>query len=120
MTVNDATKKLVRQRAKFLCEYCHSSEEASAALFSIDRKFGIQAPLFYDGFILSWISISISVLSLSCQPGIVINCSLIPGLSLRQIGSLANGLSLIKPSLCFFWNVITSNITYWYTNRVAL
>ncbi|MDZ8035015.1 HNH endonuclease [Nostoc sp. DedSLP04] len=37
MTVNDATKKLVRQRAKFLCEYCHSSEEASAALFSIDH-----------------------------------------------------------------------------------
>jgi HNH endonuclease len=37
MTVNDAIKKLVRQRAKFLCEYCHSSEEASAALFSIDH-----------------------------------------------------------------------------------
>ncbi|WP_442942756.1 HNH endonuclease [Nostoc sp.] len=37
MTVNDATKKLVKQRAKFLCEYCHSSEEASAALFSIDH-----------------------------------------------------------------------------------
>jgi len=37
MTVNDATKKLVRQRAKFLCEYCHSSEEASAALFPVDH-----------------------------------------------------------------------------------
>ena len=37
MTVNDFTKKLVRERAKFLCEYCHSSEEASAALFSIDH-----------------------------------------------------------------------------------
>ncbi|MBW4674777.1 MAG: HNH endonuclease [Desmonostoc geniculatum HA4340-LM1] len=37
MTVNDATKKFVRERAKFLCEYCHSSEEASAALFSIDH-----------------------------------------------------------------------------------
>ncbi len=37
MTVNEATKKLVRQRAKFLCEYCHSSEQASAALFSIDH-----------------------------------------------------------------------------------
>ncbi|HEY9802126.1 MAG TPA: HNH endonuclease [Leptolyngbyaceae cyanobacterium] len=37
MKVNDAIKKLVRQRAKFLCEYCHSSEEASAALFSIDH-----------------------------------------------------------------------------------
>jgi 5-methylcytosine-specific restriction endonuclease McrA len=31
MTVNDATRKLVRERAKFLCEYCHSLEEASAA-----------------------------------------------------------------------------------------
>ncbi len=37
MTVNDATRKLVRERAKFLCEYCHSLEEASAALFSIDH-----------------------------------------------------------------------------------
>ncbi|BAT51503.1 HNH endonuclease domain protein [Nostoc sp. NIES-3756] len=37
MTVNHAIKKIVRQRAKFLCEYCHSSEEASAALFSIDH-----------------------------------------------------------------------------------
>lgn len=36
MTVNEATKKLVRQRAKFVCEYCHSSE-ASAALFAIDH-----------------------------------------------------------------------------------
>ncbi|MEC4816245.1 MAG: HNH endonuclease signature motif containing protein [Scytonema sp. PMC 1069.18] len=37
MTVNAATKKLVRERAKFLCEYCHSSEEASTALFAIDH-----------------------------------------------------------------------------------
>jgi hypothetical protein len=37
MTVNDATRKLVRERAKFLCEYCHSLEEASAALFAIDH-----------------------------------------------------------------------------------
>ncbi|MEH1787380.1 MAG: hypothetical protein V7L23_17815 [Nostoc sp.] len=79
-----------------------------AEIFEFDRKFGIQAPSFYDGFIFSWISISINVLSLSCQPGMVINCSLIPGLSLRQIGSLASGLSLIKPSLCFFWNVIVT------------
>ena len=35
MTVNETTKKLVRERAKFLCEYCHSLEEASA-LFAID------------------------------------------------------------------------------------
>lgn len=37
MTVNDATRKLVRERAKLLCEYCHSLEEASAALFAIDH-----------------------------------------------------------------------------------
>lgn len=37
MTVNHAIKKIVRQRAKFLCKYCHSSEEASADLFSIDH-----------------------------------------------------------------------------------
>ena len=37
MKVNDATRKLVRERAKFLCEYCHSLEEASASLFSIDH-----------------------------------------------------------------------------------
>ena len=37
MTVNDATRKLIRERAKYLCEYCHSSEEASAALFAIDH-----------------------------------------------------------------------------------
>jgi 5-methylcytosine-specific restriction endonuclease McrA len=37
MRVNDATRKLIRERAKYLCEYCHSSEEASAALFSIDH-----------------------------------------------------------------------------------
>ncbi|MGA1621510.1 MAG: HNH endonuclease [Synechocystis sp.] len=27
----------VRERANFLCEYCHSPEEASAALFEIDH-----------------------------------------------------------------------------------
>jgi 5-methylcytosine-specific restriction endonuclease McrA len=37
MTVNDATRKLVPERAKYLCEYCHSSEEATAALFAIDH-----------------------------------------------------------------------------------
>jgi hypothetical protein len=30
-------RQLVRERAKFLCEYCHSTEEASAALFDIDH-----------------------------------------------------------------------------------
>jgi len=37
MTVKETTKKLVRERAKFFCEYCHSLEEASAALFAIDH-----------------------------------------------------------------------------------
>jgi HNH endonuclease len=37
MTINDQIRKLVRERAKCLCEYCHSSEEASAAKFAIDH-----------------------------------------------------------------------------------
>ena len=37
MMVNDSTRKSVRERAKRLCEYCHSQEEASAALFAIDH-----------------------------------------------------------------------------------
>ena len=37
MTINDETRKLVQSRAKHLCEYCHSSEEASAAQFEIDH-----------------------------------------------------------------------------------
>lgn len=37
MTISDQTRQLVRRRANYLCEYCHSSEEASAALFSIDH-----------------------------------------------------------------------------------
>ena len=37
MTINEATRKSVRKRAKFWCEYCHSLEEASAAVFSIDH-----------------------------------------------------------------------------------
>jgi 5-methylcytosine-specific restriction endonuclease McrA len=37
MSVNEATRKLVRERAKYLCEYCHSSEDASAAQFAIDH-----------------------------------------------------------------------------------
>jgi len=35
MTVNDVTRKLVRERAKYFCKYCHSLEEASAAVFAI-------------------------------------------------------------------------------------
>ena len=37
MTVNNQTRKLVREKAQYLCEYCHSSEEASAAPFAIDH-----------------------------------------------------------------------------------
>lgn len=37
MTIGDATRKRVRERANYLCKYCHSSEEASAAQFAIDH-----------------------------------------------------------------------------------
>ncbi|MBD2580165.1 HNH endonuclease [Oscillatoria sp. FACHB-1406] len=37
MTVSSASRQRIRQRAAFLCEYCHSSEEASASLFTIDH-----------------------------------------------------------------------------------
>lgn len=37
MTVNNITRQLVRERAKFLCEYCHSPEWSSADLFTLDH-----------------------------------------------------------------------------------
>jgi HNH endonuclease len=37
MSVPPQTRHRVRQRANFLCEYCHSSEEASTALFTLDH-----------------------------------------------------------------------------------
>ncbi|WP_228061538.1 HNH endonuclease [[Phormidium] sp. LEGE 05292] len=37
MTISNNTRQLVRERANYLCEYCHSLEEASAAQFAIDR-----------------------------------------------------------------------------------
>jgi hypothetical protein len=37
MTISPANRQLIRQRANFLCEYCHSSEEASASLFTFDH-----------------------------------------------------------------------------------
>ncbi|MEQ8971548.1 MAG: HNH endonuclease signature motif containing protein [Coleofasciculus sp. C1-SOL-03] len=37
MTLNDNVRRQVRERANYLCEYCHSSEEASAANFAIDH-----------------------------------------------------------------------------------
>ena len=37
MTISTASRQRIRQRANFLCEYCHSSEEASASLFTFDH-----------------------------------------------------------------------------------
>jgi HNH endonuclease len=37
MTISNAVRQLVRERARCLCEYCHSSEESSAAQFAIDH-----------------------------------------------------------------------------------
>jgi hypothetical protein len=37
MVISRVTRQLVRQRANFLCEYCHSSEEGSTALFTFDH-----------------------------------------------------------------------------------
>lgn len=35
--IDSAIRQQVRARADYLCEYCHSSEDASAALFEIDH-----------------------------------------------------------------------------------
>ena len=35
--VSKEIRRQVRERAKYLCEYCHSSEDASAARFEIDH-----------------------------------------------------------------------------------
>lgn len=37
MSINRAIQGLVRERTRFLCEYCHSSKEAGAAQFEIDH-----------------------------------------------------------------------------------
>jgi HNH endonuclease len=37
MTLSEAVRRKVRERACFLCEYCHSLEETSAAPFEIDH-----------------------------------------------------------------------------------
>jgi HNH endonuclease len=36
MSISAASRLRIRQRANFLCEYCHSSEEASTSLFTLD------------------------------------------------------------------------------------
>jgi HNH endonuclease len=37
MSISTASRLRIRQRANFLCEYCHSSEEASTSLFTLDH-----------------------------------------------------------------------------------
>jgi len=37
MVISKEIRQQVRKRAKYLCEYCHSSEEASTARFEIDH-----------------------------------------------------------------------------------
>ena len=37
MTIDKIIRQLVRERAKFLCEYCHSPEWSSADLFTLDH-----------------------------------------------------------------------------------
>jgi 5-methylcytosine-specific restriction endonuclease McrA len=37
MSINEAIRQAVRERAQYLCEYCHSSEEVSAAQFAVDH-----------------------------------------------------------------------------------
>ncbi len=37
MPISEATKQSVRERAKYLCEYCHSLELLSANRFTIDH-----------------------------------------------------------------------------------
>ena len=37
MTINELTRQLVRERANYLCEYCHSPEKISSSRFTIDH-----------------------------------------------------------------------------------
>jgi 5-methylcytosine-specific restriction endonuclease McrA len=37
MSISVTSRLRIRQRAGFLCEYCHSSEEASTSLFTLDH-----------------------------------------------------------------------------------
>jgi HNH endonuclease len=37
VTINKVLRQLVRKRAKFLCEYCHSPEWSSADLFTLEH-----------------------------------------------------------------------------------
>jgi hypothetical protein len=35
--INERTRQLIRERAKYLCEYCHSPERSSSDIFTIDH-----------------------------------------------------------------------------------
>lgn len=37
MPINEATRQTVRERANYLCEYCHSPERLSANRFTVDH-----------------------------------------------------------------------------------
>lgn len=37
MMIDDATKEIVRRRANYLCEYCHSPERISTTRFTVDH-----------------------------------------------------------------------------------
>ncbi|MDX2255310.1 MAG: HNH endonuclease [Pseudanabaenaceae cyanobacterium bins.39] len=37
MSIPDAIRQIVRERAKFVCEYCHSPERLSASRFTLDH-----------------------------------------------------------------------------------
>jgi hypothetical protein len=39
VTINERTRQFVRQRASYLCEYCHSPERSSSDVFTIDHLF---------------------------------------------------------------------------------
>jgi 5-methylcytosine-specific restriction endonuclease McrA len=57
MAISDVTRQLVRERANYLCEYCHSSERLSANRFTIDHVI----PRSLDG------SDDLSNLALACR-----------------------------------------------------
>lgn len=57
MTITVKMRQIIRERANYLCEYCHSSEEASAARFDIDHII----PRSLNG------SDELSNLALACQ-----------------------------------------------------
>jgi hypothetical protein len=37
MPISDEIRQIIRERAKYICEYCHSSERLSANRFTIDH-----------------------------------------------------------------------------------